>query len=165
MTYAYILIFEMTIKPNDNRAYQPSSLLIIEPINHQAHWPSSLSTIEPVNHNPFWPSSLSYQVILSTIKPINFSSSFATSKPFGLFFWQASLRVLVGLVVGFEWSCSEQMVLALIWSSITSFLDNPWYRDCVGALLPCDDAMKNGESQKMNEENKCLVIVVVVVVR
>ena len=29
----------------------------------------------------------------------------------------------------------------------------------MGALLPCDDAMKNGESQKMNEENKCLVIV------
>ena len=78
-----------------------------------------LSTIEPINHHAYRPSSL------STIKPINFSSSFATFKPFGLFFWRLPLTLLYGLKVDYPNSFYE----ILMKSSPTLIIPDKWQID------------------------------------
>ena len=85
-----------TIKPIDHWAYWPLSLSTIKPIDHLADWPLSPSTIMPINHQAYWPSSLSnikpidyrahWPLSPLTIEPIDLWSSFATFKPFGLFY-------------------------------------------------------------------------------
>ena len=75
----YLTAYDIWYEPIDHR---PSSQLTIKPIDHWAYRSSSLSTIEPINHQADRPS------CLSTFETIDLWSSFATFKPFGLFYFE-----------------------------------------------------------------------------